>query len=77
MKLINNNDCEGLWRLAFNYDFCDFDFEQIADYYIKVKNEYYLTDLIYVLSEKFDLLNILNKVKLSGDKSFNEVWLLL
>ena len=59
---IEKDEREYLWRLAFNYENSDFDFEQIADYYLKVKDGYYLAEFIDILGERLDIEKIIDRV---------------
>lgn len=60
---IKNDEKEWLWRLAFNYEKTEMDFDAIADYYIKMNDAYYLSELICIVSTKLNLDDIIEKVK--------------
>ena len=64
---IEKDEREYLWRLAFNYEESDFDFNKIVDYYIKVKDAYYLSELISAIGEKVDIDRMIDEIK---DKDF-------
>ena len=59
---IEKDDRESLWRLAYNYDNGDIKIDKVADYYIKVKDGYYLSELICIASDLLDIDSIINKV---------------
>ncbi len=59
---IEKDEREWLWRLAFNYEEKDINFDDIVDYYIKVKDGYYLTELISVLRNSLDIDKIIDKI---------------
>ena len=59
---IEKDEREYLWRLAFNYEHSDFDFEQIADYYLKVKDGYYLAEFIDIVGEHLDIDKIIDRI---------------
>lgn len=66
---IENDKREYLWRLAFNYEDSKFNFDAIIDYYIKVKDGYYLVELIHAIGEYLDIDSIIDKV---NDKELME-----
>ena len=59
---IEHDKREWLWRLAFNYNNKKINFDSIVDYFIKVKDGYYLTELISAVGENLDLDKIIDKV---------------
>ena len=59
---IEKDEREWLWRLAFNYEEKYINFDDIVDYYIKVKDGYYLTELISVLRYSLDIDKIIDKI---------------
>ena len=64
---INKDDREALWRLAFNYEHYDINLDKVADYFLKKKDGYYLTELISAVGDKLDIDKIIDKIK---DKKF-------
>lgn len=59
---IENDEREWLWRLAFNYEYSGFNFESIIDYFISVKDGYYLCELISAIGEQLNIDDIINKI---------------
>ena len=59
---IEKDEREWLWRLAFNYENSDLDFKSIVDYFIKVNDSYYLSELISAVGEKLDIDYIVEQV---------------
>ena len=53
---------EWLWRLAFNYERQDINFDGIIDYFISQKDGYYLTELISAIGESLDIDKIIDKI---------------
>lgn len=69
---IENDDREGLWRLAFNYFNKQKNFTKIIDYFIEKKDAYYLIELISAVDEDLNINEIINKVVATKDKNFVE-----
>lgn len=61
---------EALWRLAFNYNHKGKDFTLIEDYFLQVKDYYYLTELISAVEEDLDKDRLLKKIIATHDKEF-------
>ena len=61
---------EALWRLAFNYNRKGIDFTLIEDYFLEVKDVYYLTELISVVEEDLDKDRLLKKIVDTCNKEF-------
>lgn len=59
---IEHNEKEWLWRLAFNYNNKNIKFDLIVDYFIKIKNGYYLVELISAVGDNLDIDSIIEKV---------------
>lgn len=59
---IKNDRREWLWRLAFNYFDKGFDYNQIADYYIKCLDSYYLAELISAIGYALDIDPIIDQI---------------
>lgn len=59
---IEKDEREWLWRLAFNYEKSELDFKSIVDYFIKVKDAYYLGELISAVGDKLDIDYIIDQV---------------
>lgn len=67
---IESDKRESLWRLAFNYNRKNKDFSKIADYFIKVRDDYYLVELVCAVKEDLNLNKLIEKVKNTNDKEF-------
>ena len=67
---IKNDEREWLWRLALNYSKKEFDYSLIEDYYIKTKDDYYLTELICAVPDEIDINKIRKKVMDTNDEIF-------
>lgn len=67
---IKNDKRESLWRLAFNYNRKHKDFSKIEDYFIEVRDDYYLVELVSAVKEDLDLPKLVKKVKDTNDKDF-------
>ena len=59
---IENDEREWLWRLAFNYERRNINFDLIVDYFINVKDGYYLAELISAVGECLDIDSIIDKI---------------
>ena len=59
---IEHNEREWLWRLAFNYVDKEIDIDSITNYFIQVKDGYYLVETISAMGEYLDIDNILGKI---------------
>ena len=53
---------EWLWRLAFNYESSDLDINEIANYFIEIKDGYYLAELISAVGEKLNIDAMIEKI---------------
>ena len=69
---IDKDERESLWRLAFNYNRKNKDFSLIEDYFIKVKDDYYLTELVSAVEEDLDMKKLKKKVLDTKDNEFIE-----
>lgn len=67
---IEKDEREWLWRLALNYSKKEFDYSLIEDYYIKIKDDYYLTELICAVPDEIDINKIIKKVMDTNDEIF-------
>lgn len=67
---IENDEREWLWRLAFNYNEKNKDFSLIEDYFIKKRDDYYLTELISAVREDLNMKKLKKKVIATKDKKF-------
>lgn len=67
---IKDDDREGMWRLASNYSESKLNFILIMDYYIKQKDDYYLTELISIAPEKIPLSLAKEKLLKTQDNKF-------
>ena len=72
-KLVNagikKDEREWLWRLAFNYEGKNINFDTIVEYFIKKKDGYYLAELISAVGE---CLNIDEIIDIIDDKELIE-----
>lgn len=59
---IDNDEREWLWRLAFNYEYTKLHLEEIADYFIKQKDGYYLAELISAVGSRLNIDSIIDKI---------------
>lgn len=59
---IENDEREWLWRLAFNYENKNINFDSIVDFFIKKKDGYYLAELISAIGECLNIDDILCKI---------------
>ena len=53
---------EWLWRLAFNYEHRNISFDSIVDYYIRIKDGYYLAELISAVGKDLEIDKIIDKI---------------
>ena len=67
---IKNDEREWLWRLALNYSQKNIDFSLIEDYFISIKDDYYLTELICAVPDEIDINKIRKKVLDTHDEIF-------
>ena len=59
---INHDEKERLFRLAMIYEERNVKYDLIVDYYIKIKDGYYLAELISEVYKKLDIDIIINKI---------------
>ena len=59
---IEHDEREWLWRLAFNYDDKEIKMDSIIDYFIMVKDGYYLVESISAFGESIDINKIVDKI---------------
>ena len=59
---IENDKREWLWRLAFNYEETNFDFDSIVDYFIEMKDGYYIAELISAVGQCLDIDKLIDKL---------------
>ena len=59
---IEKDEREYLWRLAFNYEKRNMNFDKIVDYFIEVKDAYYLCELISAVGECLDIDKMIDKI---------------
>ena len=59
---IEKDEREWLWRLAFNYENHNFNFDSIVDYFIKVKDSYYLSELVSAVGDCLDLDRLVDQI---------------
>ena len=60
---IKHDEREWIWRMALNYERRGFDFSLISDYFIEVKDGYYLVELICAVKDSLDIDSILDKIE--------------
>lgn len=78
---IEQDKREWLWRLAFNYEKSNINFDSIVDYFIEKKDGYYLAELICAIGECLDIDVMIDKINdkeliedLKGRKSVLDVY---
>ena len=59
---IEKDEREWLWRLAFNYETRDINFDEIVDYFIKMKDGYYLAELVSAIGSTLDIDQLIDKI---------------
>lgn len=59
---ISKDDRESLWRLAFNYDNYEINLDKVLDYFIEVKDAYYIVELISAVREKVNIDAMIDKI---------------
>ncbi len=67
---IKKDKREALWRLAFNYNRKNKDFTTIEDYFIEVRDDYYIVELVCAVKEDLKLNELAKKVIATNDKEF-------
>lgn len=67
---IKEDKKEALWRLAFNYKGQKKDFTHIENYFIKKRDAYYLTELIYAVKEDLNMNELIDKIIATKDTNF-------
>lgn len=68
-KYIKEDNRKKLWELAFEYK-DKIDLNKISDYYIQVRDDFNICELICIVSEYLDLDDIFNKIVKTKDKTF-------
>ena len=61
---------EKLWRLGFNYGGIIKDFNNIVDYFIKIKDSWYLSELISIIEKYLDIDRLITILSNEKDKEF-------
>lgn len=59
---IEKDKREWLWRLAFNYENKNINFDSITDYFIRVNDGYYLSELISAVGSCLDIDKIIDRI---------------
>ena len=59
---IEKDKREWLWRLAFNYENSNINFDSIVEYFIKKKDGYYLAELISAVGECLNIDKIIDMI---------------
>lgn len=67
---IKEDKREALWRLAVNYNHKNKDFSKIEDYFIQVRDAWYLVELMSAVGEDLNIDKLIDKVALTSDKKF-------
>ena len=67
---IKEDKRESLWRLAFNYNRKNINFSLIEDYFIEMKDGYYLVELISAVKEDLNMDKLIKKIISTKDKEF-------
>ena len=60
---IENDEREWIWRMAVNYQYSGLNFDLIIDYFIEVKDSYYLSELMFALFDTLDIDSLIDKIK--------------
>ena len=60
---IEKDEREWIWRMAVNYQYSGLKFDLIIDYFIKVKDSYYLSELMFALFDTLDIDSLIDKIK--------------
>ena len=59
---VENDEREWLWRLAFNYEGRNIKFDSIVTYFIKIKDGYYIAELISAVGDDLDIDSLIDKI---------------
>ena len=59
---IKHDEREWIWRMALNYEHSGFDFSLISNYFIEVRDGYYLVELISAVGGVLDIDSVLDKI---------------
>ena len=59
---IEKDEREWLWRLAFNYERKNINFDEIANYFIEKKDVYYLSELISAVGYRLNIDDMIEKI---------------
>ncbi len=59
---IEKDKREWLWRLAFNYENSNINFDSIVEYFIRKKDGYYLAELISAVGERLNIDKIMDMI---------------
>jgi hypothetical protein len=59
---IEKDEREWLWRLAFNYENSEMNFDNIVNYFIYKNDGYYLTELISAVGECLNIDDIIDRI---------------
>lgn len=67
---IKEDKREALWRLAVNYNHKNKDFSKIEDYFIQVRDAWYLIELMSAVGEDLNIDKLIDTIALTNDKKF-------
>ena len=65
---------ELLWRLCGNYDESTLNFNKVIDYYIDLRDDGYLAELISYMGDSLDYQHLVNKMIEINDKEFYQIF---
>lgn len=60
---IEKDEREWIWRMAVNYQYSGLKFDLIIDYFIDVKDRYYLSEFMFALFDTLDIDYFIDKIK--------------
>lgn len=61
---------ENCFRLVTNYEYHNLKFDKIIDYFLSIRDVWYIVELMHFLQDDYDLDSIVNKIIETGDKEF-------
>ena len=65
---ISHDKREWLWRLCVNYNSKNIDFSRAAEYFIRVRDGYYIQELLCACSQSVNKMDVLKSVVETNDK---------
>lgn len=67
---IKYNAKEKIWCLAFSYEHLNKNLDRIVDYFIEIKDSWYLSELVYVVGQDVNIKRLVEKLLKESDKEF-------